>query len=129
MRVERLDHLVLTVADIDASCAFYQRVLGMQVVTFGQGRKALAFGQQRINLHRHGAEFEPKALRPTPGSADLCLLVSTPLVEVMAHLQRCDVAIEEGPVPRTGATGPLLSVYIRDPDLNLIELANLQEEA
>lgn len=129
MRVERLDHLVLTVADIDASCAFYQRVLGMQVVTFGQGRKALAFGQQKINLHRHGAEFEPKALRPTPGSADLCLIVSTPLMEVMAHLQRCDVAIEEGPVPRTGATGPLLSVYIRDPDRNLIELANLQEEA
>ena len=129
MRVERLDHLVLTVADIDASCAFYQRVLGMQVVTFGQGRKALAFGQQKINLHRLGAEFEPKALRPTPGSADLCLLGSTPLVEVMAHLQRCDVDIEEGPVPRTGATGPLLSVYIRDPDHNLIELANLQEEA
>lgn len=129
MRVERLDHLVLTVADIDASCAFYQRVLGMQVVTFGQGRKALAFGQQKINLHRHGAEFEPKALRPTPGSADLCLLVSTPLAEVMAHLQRCAVAIEEGPVPRTGATGVLLSVYIRDPDRNLIELANLQEEA
>ncbi len=129
MRVERLDHLVLTVADIDASCAFYQRVLGMQVVTFGQGRKALAFGQQKINLHRHGAEFEPKALRPTPGSADLCLIVSSPLVEVIAHLQRCDVAIEEGPVPRTGATGPLLSVYIRDPDRNLIELANLQEEA
>ena len=129
MRVERLDHLVLTVADIDASCAFYQRVLGMQVVTFGQGRKALAFGQQKINLHRLGAEFEPKALRPTPGSADLCLIVSTPLVEVMAHLQRCEVAIEEGPVPRTGATGPLLSVYIRDPDRNLIELANLQEEA
>lgn len=129
MRVERLDHLVLTVADIDASCAFYQRVLGMQVVTFGQGRKALAFGQQKINLHRLGAEFEPKGLRPTPGSADLCLIVSTPLMEVMAHLQRCDVAIEEGPVPRTGATGPLLSVYIRDPDRNLIELANLQEEA
>ncbi len=129
MRVERLDHLVLTVADIDASCTFYQRVLGIQVVTFGQGRKALAFGQQKINLHRLGAEFEPKALRPTPGSADLCLIVSTPLVEVMAHLQRCDVAIEEGPMPRTGATGPLLSVYIRDPDRNLIELANLQEEA
>ncbi len=129
MRVERLDHLVLTVADIDASCTFYQRVLGMQVVTFGQGRKALAFGQQKINLHRHGAEFEPKALRPTPGSADLCLIVSTPLMEVMAHLQRCDVAIEEGPVSRTGATGALLSVYIRDPDRNLIELANLQEEA
>ena len=129
MRVERLDHLVLTVADIDASCAFYQRVLGMQVVTFGEGRMALAFGQQKINLHRHGAEFEPKALRPTPGSADLCLLVSTPLAEVMTHLQRCAVAIEEGPVPRTGATGALLSVYIRDPDRNLIELANLQEEA
>ena len=125
----RLDHLVLTVSDLSRSLAFYQEVLGMRHELFGEGRHALCFGQQKINLHRLGAEFEPKALRPTPGSADLCLIVSTPLVEVMAHLQRCDVAIEEGPMPRTGATGPLLSVYIRDPDRNLIELANLQEEA
>jgi catechol 2,3-dioxygenase-like lactoylglutathione lyase family enzyme len=128
MHIERLDHLVLTVADIDRSCVFYERVLGMCSVTFGAGRKALAFGQQKINLHRHGAEFEPKALAPTPGSADLCFIVSTPLSQVIDHLRACAVPIEEGPVARTGATGPLLSVYIRDPDCNLIELANLQEE-
>ncbi len=128
MHIERLDHLVLTVADLDVTCAFYERVLGMRTVTFGAGRKALAFGQQKINLHQHGAEFEPKAERPTPGSADLCFIVATPLDEVIAHLQACAVAIEDGPVARTGATGPLLSVYIRDPDLNLIELANLQED-
>lgn len=129
MQVERLDHLVLTVADVAASCAFYQRVLGLREVSFGAGRKALAFGQQKINLHQHGAEFEPKAQRPTPGSADLCFIVSTPLDEVIAHLGACAVPIEEGPVRRSGATGPLLSVYIRDPDDNLIELANLQEDA
>ncbi|MDD2161921.1 VOC family protein [Pseudomonas sp. MIL19] len=129
MHIERLDHLVLTVADIEVTCAFYARVLGMHCVTFGAGRKALAFGQQKINLHRYGAEFEPKALRPTPGSADLCFILSTPLSQVIEHLHTCAVAIEEGPVLRTGATGPLLSVYIRDPDRNLIELANLQEEA
>ena len=128
MHIERLDHLVLTVADIDASCAFYQRVLGMRSVTFGAGRKALVFGQQKINLHCHGAEFSPKALRPTPGSADLCFIVNTPLNLLVEHLRACAVPIEEGPVVRTGATGPLLSIYIRDPDHNLIELANLQKE-
>lgn len=122
--IRSIDHLVLTVADIEATCAFYQHVLGMDIIVFGEGRKALAFGDQKINLHRSGAEFEPKALRPTPGSADLCLLTATPLGAVVAHLKAIGVAIVEGPVPRTGATGPILSVYIRDPDGNLIEVAN-----
>lgn len=121
--IESLDHLVLTVADIEASCAFYARVLGMQVVTFGEGRKALAFGAQKINLHRHGHEFEPKAARPTPGSADLCLVTRTPMAQVLEHLQAEHVAVLEGPVPRTGARGPFTSVYFRDPDANLIEVS------
>ena len=123
-RVDRLDHLVLTVADVETSCAFYGRVLGMRVVTFGNARKALAFGTQKINLHAHGREFEPKARRPTPGSADLCFLTSVPLPEIVAHLNAQGVAIVEGPVERTGATGPLRSIYFRDPDGNLIEVAN-----
>ncbi len=122
--IVRLDHFVLTVASIERTCAFYQRVLGMNCVTFGQGRKALAFGQQKINLHEVGKEFEPKAHRPTAGSADFCLITETPLAEVIAHLQRQDVVIEEGPVARTGAIGPIQSVYIRDPDDNLVEIAN-----
>ena len=96
----------------------------MTVETFGAGRKALRFGDQKINLHRAGYEFEPKAKRPTPGSADLCFIAKTPLAEVVAHLGRSGVAIELGPVEREGAAGPLLSVYIRDPDENLIEIAN-----
>lgn len=124
MQIDSLDHLVLTVADVDASCAFYSRVLGMEVVTFGQGRKALAFGTQKINLHPAGREFEPKAQRPTPGSADLCFLTSVPLTEVQTHLAACGVTVTEGPVQRTGAQGPILSVYFRDPDLNLIEVSN-----
>ncbi|HBH36840.1 MAG TPA: VOC family virulence protein [Curvibacter sp.] len=124
MQIDSLDHLVLTVADVEASCAFYKRVLGMEVVTFGQGRKALAFGAQKINLHQAGKEFEPKAQRPTPGSADLCFLTSVPLPEVQAHLAACGVSVTEGPVRRTGAQGPILSVYFRDPDQNLIEVSN-----
>lgn len=124
MQIDHLDHLVLTVADIDAIVDFYSRVLGMQALTFGEGRKALAFGQQKINLHQAGREFEPKAERPTPGSADLCFIVATPLDAVIAHLERQGVAIIEGPVQRTGATGPIRSVYLRDPDQNLIELSN-----
>ncbi len=127
MQIDHLDHLVLTVADVDATLDFYTRVLGMQLVTFGEGRKALAFGNQKINLHQAGREFEPKAERPTPGSADLCFIVATPLYEVIAHLEAHRVAIVEGPVKRTGATGPIRSVYLRDPDLNLIELSNLME--
>lgn len=124
MNIDHLDHLVLTVADLEVTVDFYTRVLGMQVVTFGEGRKALSFGVQKINLHQAGKEFEPKAERPTPGSADLCFIVATPLDEVIAHLETQGVAILEGPVRRTGATQPILSVYVRDPDFNLIELSN-----
>jgi catechol 2,3-dioxygenase-like lactoylglutathione lyase family enzyme len=123
VRIERIDHLVLTVADVEATCAFYQRVLGMETATFAEGRKALAFGRQKINLHPAGREFEPKAMRPTPGSADLCLISATPLEAVAAHLAACGVAIEQGPVARTGAVGPITSLYFRDPDGNLIEVA------
>ena len=123
MRIDRLDHLVLTVADIDATVDFYTRVLGMKAVTFGAGRTALAFGQSKINLHQAGHEFEPKAHRPTPGSADLCLITADSLDRVVEELVRHDVPIEEGPVERTGATGPILSVYFRDPDRNLIEVS------
>ena len=121
--VERLDHLVLTVKDITLTCDFYSRVLGMQVVTFGEGRRALFFGQQKINLHQAGQEFEPKAEKPTMGSADLCFITQVPLNDVVEHLNSCGVEIIEGPVPRTGAIGPIESVYFRDPDLNLIELS------
>jgi catechol 2,3-dioxygenase-like lactoylglutathione lyase family enzyme len=124
MKIERLDHLVLTVADITKTCEFYEKVLGMETVTFGAGRKALSFGQQKINLHQAGMEFEPKAVRPTPGSGDLCFITSTPVAAVIEHLKKAGVAIEEGPVPRTGATGPIQSVYFRDPDGNLIEVSN-----
>lgn len=123
MRIERLDHLVLTVRDIAATCAFYTQVMGMSVVTFGAGRKALAFGQQKINLHEAGREFEPKAERPTPGSADLCFIADGRLDDVIAHLNAHEVPIAEGPVQRTGALGPIRSVYFRDPDLNLIEVS------
>ncbi|MDA3877450.1 MAG: VOC family protein [Halothiobacillus sp.] len=124
MQIDSLDHLVLTVADIDETVAFYTKVLGMGVVTFGAGRKALTFGSQKINLHQQGKEFEPKAERPTPGSADLCFLTAEPLPAVIAQLNDCGVPVIEGPVKRTGAQGPILSVYIRDPDENLIEIAN-----
>lgn len=123
MQISHLDHLVLTVADVAATVAFYSRVLGMGVVTFGAGRTALTFGHQKINLHAHGHEFEPKAARPTPGAADLCFITTTPLPEVEAHLRACGVPIVEGPVQRTGAMGEILSIYIRDPDANLIEIA------
>ena len=124
MHIDRIDHVVLTVGDIEVTCAFYQRVLGMKVLSFEGGRKALAFGNQKFNLHQAGKEFEPKADRPTPGSADFCLITTTPINEVVLHLESCGVRILEGPVPRTGATGPILSVYFRDPDLNLIEVSN-----
>ena len=124
MQISRIDHIVLTVADIDATCEFYSRALNMQVLTFGAGRIALSFGQQKINLHQSGKEFEPKAMRPTPGSADICMITETPISQVMLHLQACGVDLLEGPVRRTGATGPLLSVYFRDPDSNLIEVSN-----
>ncbi|KZE52215.1 lactoylglutathione lyase [Brevibacillus parabrevis] len=121
--IDRLDHLVLTVRDLEATCQFYERVLGMQVVTFGNDRKALHFGAQKINLHVAGHEFEPKAGQSSPGSADMCLIASVPLAAVIAKLASCGVDIEEGPVYRTGAAGLIRSVYVRDPDRNLIEVA------
>lgn len=133
MQIERLDHLVLTVRDIQTTCDFYTHVLGMQVITFESSgsigeprssRTALQFGQQKINLHQVGKEFEPKALNPTSGSADLCLITSTPLEQVLEHLHQCNVPIEAGIVSRTGALGAIASIYIRDPDGNLLELSN-----
>jgi len=123
MNIDRIDHVVMTVRDIDATCDFYTRVLGMRVVTFGEGRKALAFGAQKINLHQAGREFEPKAAHPTPGSVDLCLITTGTLDQVAARLAACGVPILEGPVAKTGATGPIRSIYFRDPDRNLIEVS------
>jgi catechol 2,3-dioxygenase-like lactoylglutathione lyase family enzyme len=127
MQILRLDHIVLTVTDIEATCRFYQQVLGMEVVMFAGGRNALSFAQQKINLHQQGKEFEPKAYSPTPGSADICLIAATPLSEVIDHLRLCGVPILEGPIARTGAIGPITSVYFRDPDNNLIEVANYDD--
>jgi catechol 2,3-dioxygenase-like lactoylglutathione lyase family enzyme len=121
--ISRLDHVVLTVRDIGATCEFYNRVLGMEVATFGDGRKALRFGTQKFNLHQAGREFEPKADAPTPGSADFCLIADTPMDEVVERLRDCGVEIFDGPSLRTGATGPITSVYFRDPDLNLVEVS------
>ena len=129
MKIDRLDHLVLTVQDIAVTCDFFSRVLGMEVVSFGRGRTALQFGRQKINLHERGKEFEPKAARPTPGSGDLCLITELPLPQVVDHVRSCGVEITEGPVRRTGAVGPIESIYIRDPDGNLIEVSNYFEAA
>jgi catechol 2,3-dioxygenase-like lactoylglutathione lyase family enzyme len=123
MRIDRLDHLVLTVTDLEATVDFYSRILGMEPITFGQGRRALVFGQSKINLHEAGHEYEPKAAHAVPGSADLCLITTAPLEQVIAELARHDVNIEEGPVRRTGALGSIESVYLRDPDRNLIEIS------
>ena len=127
MRVESLDHIVFTVRDLQATIDFYTRALGMTEVTFAGGRKALAFGRQKINLHQAGKEFEPKADKPVPGSADVCFLTKIPVEQFAAHLARLGIPVIEGPVPKTGAVGPLTSIYIRDPDRNLIEIANLQQ--
>ena len=124
MKISHLDHLVLTVADIETTCQFYQSALNFEVITFGENRKALRFGTQKINLHQVGKEFEPKALHPTAGSADLCFIAETPIDEVMAHLHVQNISIVEGPLERTGATGKILSIYLRDPDQNLIEISN-----
>lgn len=126
MQIKQLDHLVLTVKDIEKTCDFYQRVLGMQIETFGENRKALRFGSQKINLHALGKEFEPKAEVPTPGSADLCFITEAPMPDIIQQLANAEVQIEEGPVQRTGAVGPILSVYLRDPDRNLIEVSTYQ---
>ncbi len=124
MKIDRLDHLVLTVKNIESTAKFYERVLGMEKLIFGDNRLALKFGQQKINLHQLGNEFEPKAQNVMSGSADLCFITSTPITDVISHIEQCDVKIIEGPVKRTGATGNIISAYIRDPDENLIEISN-----
>ncbi|HUQ29008.1 MAG TPA: VOC family protein [Usitatibacter sp.] len=124
MRIDRIDHIVITAFDVERTIDFYSKVMGMEPVTFAGGRRGLAFGQQKINLHQSGREFEPKALKPTPGSMDLCFITATPLDQVVAHLESHGVVIAQGPVEKTGALGPMMSVYFRDPDGNLIEVSN-----
>jgi catechol 2,3-dioxygenase-like lactoylglutathione lyase family enzyme len=124
MKIDSIDHVVFTVKDINASCEFYMKVLGMEIVTFGEGRKALAFGSQKINLQQLGRESTLIADKPTPGSADICFVTSVPVSEVIAHLNSCGVRVVGGPVERNGAQGMMMSVYFRDPDLNLVEVSN-----
>ena len=124
MNIDHLDHLVLTVADIARTCEFYTRVLGVEVATFGEGRTALRFGQQKINLHPAGNIPGLVAGKPTPGSGDLCFITKVPLAQVRAHLEQCGVPIVAGPGPRAGAVGTIQSVYIRDLDQNLVEISN-----
>jgi len=126
MQIDRLDHFVLTVRDIDVTIGFYQTVLGMAPVTFDAGRRALTFGQSKINLHPADAPIVPHANHPVPGSADLCFVTSEPFASVIDHLRNCGVTVEDGPVQRTGALGPITSVYLRDPDGNLIEISTYQ---
>lgn len=125
MQIDSLDHIVLTVADIEVTCNFYTIALGMEVISFEHDRKALRFGDQKINLHQLGKEFEPKARNPRAGSGDLCFLTRVPVAEFVAHLQALNIPLLDGPVERTGATGKIMSIYLRDPDENLIEISNL----
>jgi len=124
MKIDSIDHVVFTVKDIEATCDFYSKVLGMKIVTFGQGRKALAFGSQKINLHQLGRESTLIADKPTSGSADICFITSVPLSEVVTHLSSFGVKLIGGPIERDGARGLMMSVYFRDPDLNLVEVSN-----
>jgi len=124
VKIDHIDHFVLTVADLDRTCDFYSRVLGMGVIVDSKSRRALTFGNQKINLHRTGLNFTLKAATATPGAGDFCLITKTPLEEVISHLGACGVTIEEGPVERPGAQGPMRSVYFRDPDMNLVEVSN-----
>lgn len=124
MKIDSIDHLVLTVKDIETTCDFYMKVLGMEVVTFGENRKALAFGSQKINLQRLGRESQFIAAKPTPGSADVCFITSVPIPDVIAHLSASGVTLIGGPLERNGARGLMTSIYFRDPDMNLIEVSN-----
>lgn len=127
--VDRVDHLVLTVADVERAAEFYERILGMRSVSFPDDRRALSFGRQSIKLHQASELVEPTATHPVPGSANLCFATENAISEVQEHLRANDVRIEEGPVVRTGAVGPITSLYVRDPDGNLIEVAHYDEEA
>ena len=124
MKIDRIDHIVLTAHDVDRTIEFYSRVMGMEPITFAGGRRGLAFGRQKINLHQSGREYEPKALKPAPGALDLCFVTETPLDDVITRLKENGIVIVDGPVPKTGALGPMMSVYFRDPDGNLIEVSN-----
>lgn len=124
MKIDGIDHLAITVADMAKTMEFYRRVLGAEADTFGAGRTALRLGRNKLNLHDAETHAIPVAARPTPGAIDICFLAETPIADVVLHLQACDVAIEVGPVERSGTHGPILSVYIRDPDGNLVEIAN-----
>jgi catechol 2,3-dioxygenase-like lactoylglutathione lyase family enzyme len=126
MNLDRLDHLVLTVRDIERTCAFYERVLGMSRQSFAKGRVALHFGDQKINLHPYPSPIDPKAAVPEPGSVDLCFITEAPIDEVVDHLRAQGIEIDVGPRTTAGALGPMTSVYVRDPDGNLIEIANYQ---
>ncbi len=128
MKIESIDHFVLTVKDIKTTCEFYSKVLGMEVVTFNQGRVALKFGSQKLNLHEFGKEIEPKAIAPTPGSADFCLITQDSLSSIIEHLHTCQVKIIEELVSRTGAIGKITSIYIRDPDQNLVEISSYEKK-
>jgi len=127
MKIDGIDHVVFTVRDIDATCEFYAKALGMEVVTFGGNRKALSFGSQKINLQQSGRESTLIAEKPTPGSADVCFVTFVALAEVIAHLKSTGVNLIAGPVERIGARGKMISIYFRDPDMNLIEVANYNE--
>ena len=124
MKIDSIDHVVFTVKDINATCDFYAKVLGMEVVTFGQGRTALTFGSQKINLQQLGRESTLVADKPTSGAADICFVTSVSISEVIAHLNACGVRLVGGPVQREGGRGPMTSVYFRDPDMNLVEVSN-----
>ncbi len=124
MKITSIDHIVLTVKNITETIKFYESVLGMKRESFCDGRMALKFGKQKINLHQYGKEFEPKAKTPLSGSADLCFITETALDIALEHVQQCGITVIEGPVQRTGATATLISFYFRDPDGNLIEVAN-----
>jgi catechol 2,3-dioxygenase-like lactoylglutathione lyase family enzyme len=124
VKVTTLDHLVLTVQDLESTVDFYTRVLGMTVSAFAEGRLALKFGTQKINLHELGSEFQPNARRAQPGSGDLCFLSDDPLDSWVDHFEQEGVELVEGPVPRVGALGPMDSIYCRDPDGNLVEIAS-----
>jgi len=124
MEISRIDHFVITVSDLERTCDFYSRVLGMTVRHEKNRPTSLHFGEQKINVHQKGKEFKPRSHIPTVGSADFCLITDVPMAETIAHIEAEGVKIEEGPVPRTGAVGRISSIYFRDPDLNLIEVAN-----
>ena len=124
MNIKSIDHIVLTVKDIDVTCDFYSNILNMTIIDLGKGRKALSFGNQKINLHKLGNEIEPKANNPTSGSADICFISDTKIEELLKELRNKGIASVEGPVERMGAKGKMLSIYFRDPDLNLIEVSN-----